>query len=44
MNGIIAAFAGGLLAFGGVVGGVSAYQGDAPQTVPQNQLYSYADQ
>jgi hypothetical protein len=43
VNAIIGAFAGGLLAVGGIVGGVSAYE-TTPTAVPQDQLYSYADQ
>lgn len=43
MNVVIGAFAGGLLAIGSIVGGVSAYQTD-PAPVPQDQLLTYADQ
>ena len=42
MNVAIAGAVGGVLALFSVIGGVSAYNGDA-QGVSQNDLYSYAD-
>jgi hypothetical protein len=38
----IAVVVGGVLALFGVIGGVSAYQGDPSGVAPEN-LYSYAD-
>lgn len=43
MNVIIGAFAGGLLALGGILGGVSAAQ-PSPEPVKSDQLLTYADQ
>jgi hypothetical protein len=42
MNTAIAGGVGLLLALFGVIGGVSAYQGD-PKGVPQQNLYTYSD-
>lgn len=43
MNILISGVIGGLLAIGGTLGGLSAYQSD-PTPIPQDQLYTYADQ
>lgn len=42
MSQAIAVVVGGVLALFGVIGGVSAYQGDPSGVAPEN-LYSYSD-
>ena len=42
MSQAIAVVVGGVFAIFGVIGGVSAYQGDTSGVAPEN-LYSYAD-
>ncbi len=42
MSQAIAVVVGGVLALFGVIGGVSAYQGDPSGVAPEN-LYTYAD-